>query len=432
MMCCITRFGTAIGAERSSGLKRVLMIAYHFPPLAGSSGIQRTLRFVQHLPSFGWRPIVLTAQPFAYEHSRSDLLRDVPADLVMRRAFALDAARHMQIAGRYAEWMALPDRWISWKFDGVRQGLQLIKQFQPQIIWSTFPIATAHLIALSLHRKTHIPWIADFRDPMAQEDYPENIRLRSRLWKIEADIAARARYCVFTTSAAARQYNHRYCKKGAPSAVLENGYDEQVFRDVASQRKNRSVQLLNRPLVLLHSGIIYPSERNPEKLFRAIADLKLLGLITPDKLRVRFRAAGHEDLLHRMANDCGVQPFVEWLPAISYNAAIEEMLSADGLLILQGSNCNTQVPAKLYEYLRTGRPVIALTDSSGATAEVMRAAGLERIASLDSTEEIARVVSGWLKDVKSGNLEKPDPMVVVSASRLGRTKELVDLLERAS
>ena len=70
-------------------MKSVLMIAYHFPPLAGSSGIQRTLRFVQHLPSHGWQPLVLSADPRAYEQTSDDLMTDVPPGTVVRRAFAL-------------------------------------------------------------------------------------------------------------------------------------------------------------------------------------------------------------------------------------------------------------------------------------------------------------------------------------------------------
>ena len=146
-------------------MKRVLMIAYHFPPLAGSSGIQRTLRFVQHLPAFGWEPAVLTTHPRAYERTSTDLMADVPDGTVVRRAFALDTARHLQIAGRYASWMARPDRWISWRFDGVRQGMALIKQFKPDVIWSTYPIASAHVIASDLHRKTGVPWIAEPASP---------------------------------------------------------------------------------------------------------------------------------------------------------------------------------------------------------------------------------------------------------------------------
>ena len=92
-------------------MKRVLMIAYHFPPLAGSSGIQRTLRFMRHLPEFGWEPLVLTAHPRAYERTSSDQLADIPEGIVVARAPAFDAARHFAIAGRYPRFLARPDRW---------------------------------------------------------------------------------------------------------------------------------------------------------------------------------------------------------------------------------------------------------------------------------------------------------------------------------
>src|SRR5450755_3913500 len=108
--------------------RRLLMIAYHFPPLRGSSGIQRTLRFVQHLPKFGWEPLVLTASPRAYEETSDDQMREVPEGTVVRRAFALNTARHLSLFGRYPGALALPDRWATWRFDAVATGLSMIKQ----------------------------------------------------------------------------------------------------------------------------------------------------------------------------------------------------------------------------------------------------------------------------------------------------------------
>jgi len=182
------------------------MIAYHFPPLAGSSGVQRTLRFVQHLPALGWQPLVLTASPHAYQKTSDDLLAEVPPGTVVRRAFALDTARHLAIAGRYIGWMARPDRWISWKLDAVRQGRKLIEEFKPDIIWSTYPIATAHVIAAALHKHSSIPWVADFRDPMAQVDYPPDPITHQNYLDIENDAATHAAQCVFTTPGAAQDY----------------------------------------------------------------------------------------------------------------------------------------------------------------------------------------------------------------------------------
>jgi len=184
-------------------MKRVLMIAYHFPPLAGSSGIQRTLRFVQHLPSFGWEPLVISADPRAYERSSDDLLAEIPPGTVVERAFALDTARHLAFGGRYMGWMARPDRWISWRFAAVRAGMRMIKKYRPDAIWSTYPIPTAHLIGAELHRRTGVPWLADFRDPMAQEGYPADPQTWQAFKRIEVEAVRNARFSIFTTPGAA-------------------------------------------------------------------------------------------------------------------------------------------------------------------------------------------------------------------------------------
>jgi hypothetical protein len=93
-------------------MKRVLMVAYHFPPMAGSSGVQRTLRFAQYLSEFGWQPLVLSTQPIAYEDTSDDLLKDIPPEAIVHRSFALDTARHLSLGGRYFDFMAQPDRWV--------------------------------------------------------------------------------------------------------------------------------------------------------------------------------------------------------------------------------------------------------------------------------------------------------------------------------
>lgn len=137
-------------------VKRVLMIAYHYPPLRGSSGIQRTLKFSRYLSEHDWRPVVLSAHPRAYASTSNDQLAEIPKEVPVHRAFALDTSRHLAIKGRYLGALALPDRWVSWWFGAVVSGLRLIRRYRPEIIWSTYPIATAHLIALCLHRITGI------------------------------------------------------------------------------------------------------------------------------------------------------------------------------------------------------------------------------------------------------------------------------------
>jgi glycosyltransferase involved in cell wall biosynthesis len=403
------------------------MIAYHFPPLAGSSGIQRTLRFVRHLPALGWRPVVLTADPRAYEKTSPDLLADVPPETVVQRAFALDTARHLNIKGRYMGWMARPDRWISWRFDAVRQGLQLIKKYQPSAIWSTYPIATAHVIGQQLHQKTGIPWIADFRDPMAQDGYPADPETWRSYQRIEQQALEQARYSLFTTPGAAQMYRERYPQAVSRIAVLENGYDEESFANAPAA----TVQPLaaDQPVVLLHSGIVYPSERDPNQLFQALQRLRAQGQLQPQQLKIRFRASAHDELLHSLASQHGVQDFIELCPAVPYRQALAEMLSVDALLVMQASNCNAQIPAKIYEYLRAGRPLLGLTDPVGDTAGVLRGAGLDAIAPLDSADAIAALLPRFLAAVRSQTVALPDPTAVRDASRQGRSQAFARLLD---
>ena len=173
------------------------MIAFQFPPFAMSSGVQRTLRFVQQLPANGWQPLVLSAHPRAYSAVASDLLADIPAGTVVERAFALDTARHLAIAGRYPAILARPDRWRSWVLGAIPAGLRLIQRFRPDVLWSTYPIATAHLIARRLQRLSGLPLVADFRDPMAQDGYPEDPRTWRAFDRIERAVAGVAARMVF-------------------------------------------------------------------------------------------------------------------------------------------------------------------------------------------------------------------------------------------
>lgn len=406
-------------------LRRLLMVAYHFPPLAGSSGIQRTLRFVQQLPRFGWAPIVLTTTTNAYERVNEDLMADVPPGIIVHRALALDAARHLSVGGRHFGAMARPDRWVSWRFDGVRQGMAIIRKFRPSALWSTFPIATAHVVGAELQRRSGLPWIADFRDPMAQNDYPTDPATWQSYKRIEERTMALARHCLFTTPTAAKTYRERYPAAASRIGVLENGFDEDSFASVPATR-----QALNPGCVtLVHSGIVYPSERDPRALFAALRVLQTSSPGTLERLRIRFRAPVHEGLLTELSAQSGLSQIVQVCPPLRYREALAEMLDADGLLVLQAANCNAQVPAKVYEYLRARRPILALTDPAGDTASVVRHAGIEAIAPLDDAGAIADLLKRWVPAVSEGTAPQATEDSIAAADRLSRTSELARLLD---
>jgi glycosyltransferase involved in cell wall biosynthesis len=411
-------------------VKRVLMVAFHFPPLNVSSGIQRTLRFAQYLPDSGWEPIILTVHPRAYTGVSAESLDEVPPRLTVRRAFAIDAGRHLALKGRYPQWLAIPDRWWSWWLWAVPAGLALIREFKPDILWSTYPIATAHLVAYTLHRWTGLPWVADFRDPMAQDDYPPTpAEHRAYEW-IEYRTLKHCERAVFTTQGAARLYANRYADV-PPSrlTIIENGYDEAAF---ASAEKSHAAPRGPRPLRIVHSGTIYASERDPRTFLSALSVLKRRHEIDAASVRIVLRATGCDSYMSKLIDQHEVGDIVTLEPALPYGAALAEMIDADALLILQAANCNSQVPAKLYEYLRAKRPVLALTGPGGDTAAVLRNAGIDTIAPLDSEEEIVRLFRRFVGLLRRGEAPVAVSAAIASASRKARAVELAAVLHAAT
>lgn len=411
-------------------MKTLLMVAFHFPPLAGSSGIQRTLRFVQHLPASGWQPIVLTAHARAYERTSDDLMAEIPASTPVSRAFALDAARQLSIAGRYPGPLARPDRWMSWRYDAVRRGMHLVRAHRPHAIWSTYPIATAHLIGSAIAHRSGLPWIADFRDPMAQEGYPADPRTRASFIRIETEAAKSAALLIFSTPGALREYQRRYPAAAGRMKLVENGYDEASFAEV-ERSPDRGNPLNPGRVTLLHSGIVYPEERDPEPLFKAVRSLIDAGTLASGSLRLRFRAPVHDALLLGLAARYGIEEVVEVLPSLPYREALNEMLRAEALLIMQSNGCNDQIPAKLYEYFRAGRPIVCLADDASDTALACKTVGIGAIAALEDPDAIATCLVSSIETLRRGDAVRAEPLAVSNSSREARCREFASLLDEA-
>jgi glycosyltransferase involved in cell wall biosynthesis len=410
-------------------MKKVLMVVFHYPPWSGGSAVHRTLKFTKYLPDFGWQPIVLAPSPSAYPENGSSACA-IPDGVEVTRAFALDTARHLTFRGSYLRWMSLPDRWISWWPFGIKTGLHLLKAHRPDVIWSTYPIATTHLIGLTLQRLSGLPWVADFRDPMKEvdprtgEEFPEDPSTRRVHGWIERPTLKHCRRAVFTTPGTLEMYDRRF--KEIPDtrwAIIPNGYDEEDF--TAAERAAIQPRA-GGPAVLVHSGVLYPYVRDPTAFFAALADLRKAGRITPASVKIVLRATAFDDLYRPQLRTLGIDDVVFLEPQISHQDSLVEMLNADGLLIFQAANCNWQIPAKLYECLRAKRPIFALTDREGDTAQVLRSEGFNSIVPLNSKAEIAEGLLNFLSTLKR---QQYQPHAVEHYSRKARTGELARLLD---
>ena len=411
--------------------KRILMIAYHYPPNAGSSGVHRTLKFSQYLLEMGWLPSVLTVHPRVYEAWDARQLSEIPSQVEVKRAFALDSAKHMSIAGRYPGLLALPDRWSSWVLGGFFAAWFLIRRQRPDVIWATFPISSAILIAILLKMWFKLPLVIDLRDPMTKPGYPAG-RLKYRLTRwIEEKAVSLCEYAVFTTHSTCAMYQQRYPDIDTDKwRVIANGYDEESFQQTVASLDIADIKSKHGgKLVFLHSGVLYPNERDPAQFFQALAELKREGAINAATLQIVLRATMHDEIFKPDLAQLGIEDMVLLQPNIPYKDALAEMLSVDGLLIFQAASCNAQIPAKAYEYIRAGQPILALTDAVGDTANLLTSAGYNRIAALDNRSEIKRCLLEFIDDIKHKRAYACDASHAYQYSRRARSEELAKLLD---
>lgn len=413
----------------------VLMIAYHFPPCAEVSGVLRTLSMANHLVEAGYSPIILAPRGLAFPDisERSPKLSD---GCHVVRTLALDAARHTGLFGRYPKHLALPDRWVSWQLTAVPKGLHLIKRYRPKVIWSTYPIATSHLIANILHRMTGIPWIADFRDPMVLEEPVMPAATRVSRGKLESVVIRNAQTCAFVTRHMMTQYEEKY--EGIPHGefvLLPNGFDEESFAEIATPplavptASVRKTDGNGTAVRLVHSGLLYPAGRNPRPFFQALANLSDSGRVCPETLQIVLRASGSDRMFARMIEELGLGGIVELAPRLERPEALRELYGADGLLLFQGREFNAQVPAKIYEYLKVGKPIFALLDHGGETAEIMSREHSGLSVDLENVEDIESGLLQFIAMVNEGAYRGLSEEALSKYSRSVGAKGLVRVID---
>lgn len=413
--------------------KRLLMIAFHYPPCHGSSGLQRTLAFTRYLGEHGWDPALLTVTPNAYETTSDSELHKIPKGMTVKRAFAVDAARQLAILGRYPSRFAVPDRWVNWRYHGARVALRMIRRIRPDAIWSTFPIATAHLIAARVAARTGVPWVADMRDPMVEFDpytgleFPEDPAVRESRLHVESLVMQHSRRVVFCTSGARKICVERYGSDvDGKFAIVPNGYDESSFAAVEDRMKPESG--IDSRFTLLHSGTVYPgSDRGPEGLFQALRTLRVENAL-PSGFRLVFRAAGHTAYLESLVREHDLASIVELQPQVTYSVALEEMLRSAALLVIQGPSSNPAIPAKLYEYFRARRPLFGLVHPDGDTAELMQALGAGVTAAPDDPQAITVALKMLFAGVRDGERLNVSDTDLLKFSRASQTGELAAVL----
>ena len=352
-------------------MSHALFVAYHYPPESSSSGVLRTLKYTRYLGRFGWRITVLTLNREAYQMTDPKLEDQIPPEVRVIRTRFIDVKKHLAIRGSYPSFFAIPDRWSGWWPWAVAAGRKVLREDPVDVIYSTSPYATAHLIARSIAGR-ELRWVADFRDPWYEEPpEPGTTRLgHFAARRLERLVAGRADLIVASTTRLRNMFAARYPGQSPEKFIaIPNGYDEADFSSVLGSSASASDELL-----IVHAGSLSERFRDPRPVFEAVHRAAQTGLVDPSRIRFRFLGGGpfgESAEMQEAVKGAGLIARVEFLPRVSYQASLTELGRASMLLLLQASKDTVDlVPAKLFEYLRAGRPVLALAPL-GATAEVL-------------------------------------------------------------
>jgi glycosyltransferase involved in cell wall biosynthesis len=366
-------------------VRRALLVAYDFPPIA-SAAAQRSRQLARHLPAHGWRPIVVAPKAgvsWAYEESGESAFAGVEVRRTSslepgyvlgvgrreRRTGGSGTVRRSAAACRLREWMLVPDSRAGWIPFAAACALRLAEDVD--VVVTTSPPASAHVVGYVVTRATGRPWVADFQDPWSLPAFqPWAGRLRP--WvdgRLEAAVLRRANRVVATTAWLAENLAARGA--GGRVRLVPNGFDPAEHSPGAPSDDSS--------FTLVHAGSFY-GPRSPEPLLSAIC----AALAADPRVRssLRLRLLGSEDAenaarLEETARRLGLVDVVERLGQVPRREALAAMRSAAVLVLVTdpGDGGCGLVPLKLYEYLGAGRPVLALTPPDGEAGRLVRAAG---------------------------------------------------------
>lgn len=333
------------------------MIALEFPP-CHSSGVQRTLKFAEHLCSLGFEPLILTARATAYE--KTDDAYEIPKclDGKIIRVSCFNLKKLLSIKGKYPSFIEFFDKYWPWYFPAVNKGLKLIKEYRPDVIWSTYPVITAHLIAYKLSNKTNIPWVMDYRDPLRQHYDDSYHNANSIILKLEKKMIKRCSAAVFTTDRTVNLYKNLYPDSSEKFYKVSNGYS-----DLPTSINKVSTDTFK----FLHSGVLYNDDRDITSLILAVSNVIKSNRLDNVNLKFTFRGARINDKIQEQLKQNKVENLFEFLTPIDFISSVREMEVSDAFILVQGDKFQNQVPGKLYEYFKYKKPILTIASKNSAT-----------------------------------------------------------------
>lgn len=381
--------------------KRVLIITYYWPP-SGGSGVQRWLKFAKYLPEAGWEPVIFTPENPDFDLKDESLLGEVPQHLEVLKfpiwepyqLFSKIKGKTQIHPGRLLEqkekgvlekiaiWMRanliVPDPRVYWVRPSVKFLTDLVKSGQFQAVITTGPPHSVHLIGRELKRKTGVSWFADFRDPWSQWEFldtlPMSSFVRKKHGKLEQSVLKEAD-AVMTISPTFQKDLEKLAHRNVK--LLTNGFDpSDIPLGFSPTKKERG------KLHLVYSGII-DSIRNPIPVLEA---MKTEFIEKKESVELTFVGKVSDVVINYVQADDWLKSRIHFTGYVAHHEVFGFYAKADALVLIltDTKNAKGNIPGKLFEYLATGIPVLALGDPNGDSAQILKDSGAgEVIAHVD-------------------------------------------------
>ena len=380
-------------------MRRVLIVAYFFPPLGGG-GIQRTLKYARYLPVSGWQPVVITARNPGYEIRDPALEGEVPARLEVHRSTIWEPSRlyrwlvsvtgyakraayreasKVQPAGpssvpgegqsslpprlgiwaNLSRYLIFPDDQISWVPFAIRSAEHVLRDTPCDVLYSTSPPITGHVIAGLLKRRSGLPWVADFRDPWIGNAFAfplPGLHQRFQRW-IERWIIRNADRSVFATPSLTAMYGKRYPSHAHRFVTVPNGYDR-------SDYPVRRHLPPDGPFRLVYAGSLY----GDQELAIFLGGLRRLRARRPElaaRLKIEFvgwLSGRNRALADQIEQDDDLRDVVTFAGFLPRSDALDRLAGASAALHLlaEGAGKDLFVAGKLFDYLALDLPLLAV------------------------------------------------------------------------
>jgi glycosyltransferase involved in cell wall biosynthesis len=421
-------------------MRKVLFIAYFFPPMGGS-GVQRSIKFVKYLADFGFQPIVLTVNPlFTRWIKDKSLLKDIPKETIIYRTFTCDLNWLYKLLwglrlNKFVEWLQfnllIPDSEKTW-VPFAKKKLQAISaNHSIDLAYITGPPFSSMLLGPYLISKYQIPYVVDFRDEWTNNPYVADRNIAHKAVRqnlaLESSVLENCSGVIYTHPKYMRENFQRAYPflNNKNSKVIPNGFDEDDFafsRPAVSKQKSK--------LRIVYTGTFY-GRRQPDILWEALHLLSETSRVNTDKIEVIIIGKNSKSyVLGKYFNNPNIESMVKLCEQVSFGESLIELISADLLLIFiaPGHNSQAEMPGKVFEYLRSYKPILAIVPQDGAASEIIKRSGTGFICDsadvVDIKKTILQVYDAW----ENGKLSVcPDKIYIRGFNRKAQTGELVSL-----